>query len=177
MDALKKLICRIITHSQWILNFIYVFIVFYNLSGCSATSYTRPLTKVISTKYGVVRGLLTQFTSELRPQLQPVESYLGIPYAAAPVGNLRFMPPTTPSQFEGGVRNATKFGPVCPQISPNISALEKEGSLTRGRIDYLKRLDVYLRNQSEDCLYLNIYVPSSSRGMSAMFTLVGSVLY
>ncbi|XP_055342478.1 neuroligin-1-like [Paramacrobiotus metropolitanus] len=126
-------------------------------SGNTA-SYTRPLTKVVSTKYGVLRGLLTQFTSDLKPALQPVEAYLGIPYAAAPVGSLRFMPPTTPSPFEGGVRNATHFGPVCPQAVP-----VRNKETPRSRLDYLRRLDVFLRNQSEDCLYLNIYVPSASR--------------
>ena len=127
-------------------------------------SYTRPLTKVISTKYGVVRGLLTQFSSDVRPQLQSVESYLGIPYAAAPTGNLRFMPPTTPSQFEGGVRNATSFGPVCPQNGPNITQMESEKTVPKSRLEYLRRLSTFLRNQSEDCLYLNIYTPSAARG-------------
>ncbi|OQV23725.1 Neuroligin-1 [Hypsibius exemplaris] len=142
------------------LTMIYLFLI---VVSCKASSYTRPSTKVVSTKYGVIRGLMTQFSSDLRPQLQPVDSYLGIPYAASPTGNLRFMPPTTPSHFEGGVRNATSFGPVCPQISPNVTALEAEKNTPKSRLDYLKRLDVYLRNQSEDCLYLNIYVPSSSR--------------
>ncbi|GAU89716.1 hypothetical protein RvY_02230-2 [Ramazzottius varieornatus] len=142
-------------------------LIFYEMlctmACCYGASYTRPLTKVISTKYGVVRGLLTQFSSEVRPQLQAVESYLGIPYAAAPTGNLRFMPPTTPSQFEGGVRNATAFGPVCPQTGPNITQMDFEKSVPKSRLEYLRRLSTFLRNQSEDCLYLNIYTPSASR--------------
>lgn len=31
--------------------------------------------------------------------------------------------------------------------------------MPKGRLEYLKRLLPYLQNQSEDCLYLNIYVP------------------
>lgn len=31
--------------------------------------------------------------------------------------------------------------------------------MPKGRLEYLRRLLPYLQNQSEDCLYLNIYVP------------------
>jgi neuroligin len=52
--------------------------------------------------------------------------------------------------------------PVCPQKLPDVSnrreALKK---MPEGRYNYLQRLIPMLRNQSEDCLFLNIYVPSS----------------
>lgn len=60
------------------------------------------------------------------------------------------------------VRNkkTKRFSPVCPQRLPDIgnqtAALER---MPKGRYEYLKRLLPYLLNQSEDCLYLNIYVP------------------
>jgi len=50
---------------------------------------------------------------------------------------------------------------VCPQRLPDISnetaALEK---MPKGRLEYLRRLLPLLKNQSEDCLYLNIYAPT-----------------
>lgn len=53
-----------------------------------------------------------------------------------------------------------RFSAVCPQRLPDISnetaTLER---MPRGRLEYLKRLLPYLQNQSEDCLYLNIYAP------------------
>ena len=85
----------------------------------------------------------------------------GIPYASPPVGKLRFMPPVTPAHWTG-VRPAHYPGSVCPQKLPNISnetaALQ---SMTQGRVNVLKRLLPSLSNQSEDCLYLNIFAPAS----------------
>jgi para-nitrobenzyl esterase len=60
--------------------------------------------------------------------------FLDVPYAAPPVGNLRFRPPR-PALPWPGVRDATQAGPECPQ--PGAS------------------------NESEDCLSLNVYTPAS----------------
>jgi carboxylesterase type B len=55
-----------------------------------------------------------------------VEAFLGVPYAGAPVGRLRFMPPSAPQSWPPAtVRKAAEFGPVCPQIVPDLSR-EKE---------------------------------------------------
>lgn len=62
-----------------------------------------------------------------------------------------------------------RFGSVCPQRLPNIAnetaALER---MPRGRLEYLKRLIPHLKNQSEDCLYLNIYVPIQGKWRSLL---------
>jgi para-nitrobenzyl esterase len=66
-----------------------------------------------------------------------VQQFLGVPFAAPPVGELRFKPPVRPDAWNG-VRSATEFGPNCPQNG--LAGVQP------------------LPNQSEDCLYLNIWV-------------------
>ncbi|KAI8116400.1 Neuroligin-1 [Lucilia cuprina] len=114
-------------------------------------------TNTVKTKYGLVRGIVVRSSPSL------VEAYLGIPYASPPVGSLRFMPPITPSTWKN-VRNADRFSPVCPQnvpIPPNGPEALLE--VPRARLAQLRRLLPLLSNQSEDCLYLNIYVPYEHR--------------
>ncbi|XP_052869376.1 neuroligin-2 [Anopheles cruzii] len=115
--------------------------------------------RVVHTKYGAVSGTIEHLDGR---HLDPVEAYRGIPYASPPVGILRFMPPVTGALWSG-VKKADRFSPVCPQWLPDIynetAALER---MPRGRLEYLRRLLPYLRNQSEDCLYLNIYVPTQA---------------
>ncbi|KAI4466101.1 neuroligin [Holotrichia oblita] len=119
---------------------------------------TQPLTsRTVRTKYGDVSGVIVTLDSK---HLEPVEVFRGIPYASPPLGSLRFMPPVTGALWSG-VKIADKFSPVCPQRLPDIfnetAALKR---MPKGRLEYLKRLLPYLRNQSEDCLYLNIYAPA-----------------
>lgn len=80
--------------------------------------------------------------------------YLGIPYAQPPVGKLRFMRPVTdPLPSWNDVKNATQFAPSCQQASGQLKLHEK----------LYKRLlppDVPDPGFSEDCLYLNIFVPN-----------------
>ncbi|XP_078677188.1 pyrethroid hydrolase Ces2e-like [Branchiostoma floridae x Branchiostoma belcheri] len=81
-----------------------------------------------TTRSGSVSGTTVAFGGSA------VEEYLGIPYAAPPVGPLRFQPPRPALPWEG-VRNASTFGNSCMQTRTNYGPL------------------------SEDCLFLNIYVP------------------
>ena len=75
--------------------------------------------------------------------------FLGLPYAAPPVGDLRWKAPQPPSAWKG-VRDATKFGARCEQW--HIWN------------DYLF-LD---SGPSEDCLYLNVYAPAPAKQTSKM---------
>lgn len=89
---------------------------------------------VVETRSGTLRGM----------DLGPVLAWKGIPYAAPPVGALRFQPPQPPEVWTG-VREATICGPISLQL-PFVLA---NGSL-----------EVTMpEQQSEDCLYLNIWAP------------------
>lgn len=74
---------------------------------------------------GIVEGVRDSATG--------VTIFRGIPYAAAPAGESRWRPPQ-PAANWAGVRQATEYGPVCPQSS-NAS--------------------------SEDCLFLNVWTPAT----------------
>ncbi|CAK1549816.1 unnamed protein product [Leptosia nina] len=119
-----------------------------------ALSTHKYSTRIVRTKYGPLRGIVVH----AHPQ---VEAYLGVPYATPPLGSLRYMPPVTPSQWRT-TRLADAAGPACPQ-SPPAAAPRDDALLIhpRARIKQLERLLPTLANQSEDCLYVNLYVPVS----------------
>ena len=72
-----------------------------------------------------------------------VRVYKGIPYAAPPVGHLRWKPPQ-PVALWKDVRDCTEFGTACPQT------------------DRLKIYGLELPEMSEDCLYLNVWTCAKS---------------
>lgn len=71
-----------------------------------------------------------------------VTSFKGVPFAAPPVGDLRWRPPA-PAAHWSGVRDATAYGPACIQMG-----IARSGGTA---------------HQSEDCLYLNVWTPASFR--------------
>jgi para-nitrobenzyl esterase len=79
----------------------------------------------------------------------------GIPYAAAPVGELRWKAPKSHPGWSG-VREATEFSSQCMQV-PNMLANKRLGF-------------------SEDCLYLNIWAPERSGIFPVMFWIHGGGL-
>lgn len=111
-------------------------------------------TKEIVIKQGKLKGIVRSMPHQ--SGLKDVDQYLGVPFAEAPVGNMRFMPPGAPPPW-AGLKVADNLSPVCPQNLPSFNATGHH--LSKGRYDQLKRLLPYLKSESEDCLYLNLYVP------------------
>lgn len=57
-----------------------------------------------------------------------------------------------------GLKIARHLPPVCPQKPPDVSS-QSSANISRARYRHLLRLLPYLKSESEDCLYLNLYVP------------------
>src|SRR5499427_4345594 len=74
-----------------------------------------------------------------------VRSYKGIPFAAPPVGELRWKAPQPVAAWEG-VRECNDFGPDCPQAPYPQSSIYYSAP----------------RKQSEDCLYLNVWTAAKA---------------
>lgn len=101
-------------------------------ASAHASAGHSPSDPVVHTKAGWIHGKAGQSGN----------AFLGVPYAAPPTGALRWRPPQ-PVHAWHGVRDATQFAPSCPQ-----STAPSNVTLPPGQI-------------SEDCLYLNVYTPSS----------------
>jgi para-nitrobenzyl esterase len=84
-----------------------------------------------------------------------VSSWKGIPYAAPPVGDLRWEPPQPPAKWTD-VRHADTIGPACPQ--PARTDFGGVGAPPA---------------QSEDCLTLNVFAPSGARDLPVMVWIHG----
>ncbi|KAF9238913.1 Alpha/Beta hydrolase protein [Melanogaster broomeanus] len=89
------------------------------------------------------------------------ESFLGVPFAQPPVGQLRFNYPVAPQPFTG-VKNATWWGDACPQqpiLAPGEGFPTNPG--LAGVTYYLGELQpAGVAPASEDCLYLNVVKPA-----------------
>ncbi len=97
---------------------------------------------ILNTKYGKVQGVVEE----------GVLVFKGIPYAAPPVGELRWKPPVDPAPWEG-VRLCDKYGPRPMQVNNGGLFFEPWAS------DFY-----YMGNPpySEDCLYLNVATDAQS---------------
>jgi carboxylesterase type B len=89
---------------------------------------------IVSTEDGMLRG----------QHAEGVDQFLGVRYAAPPVGALRWQAPQ-PVQPWSGVRDATSYGHRCPQLASGNGP----------------------REDTEDCLFLNVFAPADGPGRAA----------
>lgn len=128
--------------------------IFILASGVAGVTGQQVQYTTVTTNYGKLRGFRAALPSEI---LRPVEQYLGVPYAMPPTGERRFQAPEPPNSWSG-IRNATQFAPVCPQFLEDRFLLSD--MLPVWFTANLDTVATYVQDQSEDCLYLNIYVPT-----------------
>ena len=94
-----------------------------------------PLGNQVQTRNGILEGT----------EANGLHAYLGVPYAAPPLGSNRWRAPQPVVGWKG-VRAAQAFGPSAPQPKRNFGAYNTLGTI------------------SEDCLYLNIWSPAKDDG-------------
>lgn len=107
-----------------------MFVLLGLLAGCAPLADT-PTDPLVTVDTGRLQGVRSD----------GVQVFRGIPYAAAPVGALRWRPPQPAVSWEG-IRQAREYGPTCAQ--PQSALLWFE-----------------LNNPSEDCLMLNVQTPDT----------------
>jgi para-nitrobenzyl esterase len=109
------------------------------VAGLVAQLHADPLT--IKTEQGKAHGKTINDGK--------VKAYLGLPYAAAPVGDLRWKTPQPPAKWKGQ-RDATKYGAHCMQAEV-YSDMSFQDS-----------------GPSEDCLFLNVFTPGDAKAKSKL---------
>ena len=125
----------------------YLFFVILLLSGCETTQSVRlnleenllsPETRLM-TDNGPVIGFIDQLG---------IKKWLGIPFAEPPISELRWRAPIKINNWKT-LKEVNSFSPPCTQFQSSLTAdgLVKPGDIIG----------------SEDCLYLNVYAPSSSK--------------
>ena len=112
----------------------------------------QPTTRMVKTDAGPANGVEVA---------GGVAAFLGIPYAAPPVGDLRWRPPQ-PAPHWQSVRQADRFGTSCMQNQVGSRLPWTEEFMTQGPI-------------GEDCLFLNVWTgaKSASAKLPVMFWIYG----
>lgn len=104
---------------------------------------------VVDTRAGPVAGM----------REQNLTVFLGIPYAAPPVGDARWQPPAPVSGWQD-VRDASAYGAACPQPLPRTETLYSQS----------------VGELSEDCLTLNVWAPADASNAPVLVWIHGGAL-
>ena len=114
-------------------------------------------TVTVRTKYGDIEGTAMAAPPMPGSAVTKVSTFLGIPFAAPPVGELRFQPPKPATAWKPKVYKATQFGKVCIQQTGFLDAALKTMFPNFGKGNY-----------SEDCLYLNVFAPTQNDSLNPL---------
>ena len=113
--------------------------------------------EIVSTKYGDIEGLVTLYPNASGP-FKSVSKFLGVPFAAPPIGELRFKAPEPPKEWKPKVLERKTHGDVCWQ-----------GSM----LEFNTRIFAPNFTYSEDGLYLDVYSPNVSGRLPVLFYIHG----
>ncbi|HEX9806345.1 MAG TPA: carboxylesterase family protein, partial [Alteraurantiacibacter sp.] len=126
------------------------------LAGCSTVTMNgnavrtpeapviAAMTQPVRTQQGLVHGVSSR--------IEGVTVFRGVPFAAPPVGDLRWQPPQAPVSWSG-VRDASQYGAPCIQ-TPAPQRFPVNPATDLGNAP----------PPSEDCLFLNIWTPAQAAG-------------
>ena len=114
--------------------------VFLALISCSKSNPTNP---VLNIEGGQVVGVETP--------TKGIIAYKGVPFAAPPVGNLRWKEPQPVVPWEG-VKTADSYGDAASQVTWDPNSFYGKEWQASGSVPF-----------SEDCLYLNVWTPAAGQ--------------
>lgn len=111
-----------------------MFVAAFDMVGMTAMAFAQQA-PIVRVSEGELRGKVVNDGGQ----------YLGIPFAAPPVGKMRWMPPAKAEAWTG-IRDASKFANHCAQMERGIFTMPSD---------------------KEDCLYLNVFTPKADVGVGA----------
>lgn len=117
---------------------------FATLLSFSRATATPNEALIVKTTSGEIHGFINHTSPDVR-------QFLGIPYAEAPIGDLRFAPPKT--KTKGAAIKATTYGASCMQQTSTTKTIYTE---------YMREFLIE-GPTSEDCLFVHVWAPKQKK--------------